>query len=186
MSYLFISHDLKMVNYLSRRVAVMYLGKIVETGPREAMAKPLHPYTQALIAAIPVPDPKTKRAKIILSGEIPSAHQPAVGLFLPYALSLRGGEVQGRRAGIEGVAARPVGPPVILWKRSTDCEKTLGHDTQQNRSAPGRFLAGLFGLHSLQRQAEAKKNEKIQAVAGRIIPTYSLSIDANYDLAWTT
>ncbi|HEX5036406.1 MAG TPA: dipeptide ABC transporter ATP-binding protein [bacterium] len=79
MSYLFISHDLKMVNYLSRRVAVMYLGKIVETGPREAMAKPLHPYTQALIAAVPVPDPKTKRAKIILSGEIPSPINPPPG-----------------------------------------------------------------------------------------------------------
>jgi oligopeptide transport system ATP-binding protein len=82
MSYLFISHDLKMVNYLSRRVAVMYLGKIVETGPREAMAKPLHPYTQALIAAAPVPDPlnvKAKRKKIVLSGEIPSPIHPPSG-----------------------------------------------------------------------------------------------------------
>jgi peptide/nickel transport system ATP-binding protein len=79
MSYLFISHDLKMVNYLSRRVAVMYLGKIVETGPKEAMAKPLHPYTQALIAAVPVPDPKTKRSRIVLSGEIPSPINPPPG-----------------------------------------------------------------------------------------------------------
>jgi oligopeptide/dipeptide ABC transporter ATP-binding protein len=77
--YLFISHDLKMVNYLSRRVAVMYLGKIVETGPREAMAKPLHPYTQALIAAVPVADPKTKRKRIILTGEIPSPIHPPPG-----------------------------------------------------------------------------------------------------------
>jgi oligopeptide/dipeptide ABC transporter ATP-binding protein len=79
MSYLFISHDLKMVNYLSRRVAVMYLGKIVETGPREAMTKPLHPYTQALIAAVPVADPKTKRKKVVLSGEIPSPINPPPG-----------------------------------------------------------------------------------------------------------
>lgn len=77
--YLFISHDLKMVNYLSRRVAVMYLGKIVETGPREAITKPLHPYAQALIAAVPVPDPKTKRKRIVLSGEIPSPINPPSG-----------------------------------------------------------------------------------------------------------
>lgn len=78
-SYLFISHDLKMVNYLSHRVAVMYLGKIVETGPREAITKPLHPYAQALIAAVPVPDPKTKRKRIVLSGEIPSPINPPSG-----------------------------------------------------------------------------------------------------------
>lgn len=79
MSYLFISHDLKMVKYLSHRVAVMYLGKIVELGPREAMSKPLHPYTQALIAAVPVADIHTKRKKIVLSGEIPSPINPPAG-----------------------------------------------------------------------------------------------------------
>jgi oligopeptide/dipeptide ABC transporter ATP-binding protein len=80
MSYLFISHDLKMVKYLSRRVAVMYLGKIVETGPREAMDRPLHPYSQALIAAVPVPDPRNRRAKrIVLPGEIPSPLSPPPG-----------------------------------------------------------------------------------------------------------
>jgi oligopeptide/dipeptide ABC transporter ATP-binding protein len=78
-SYLFIGHDLKMVTYLSHRIAVMYLGKIVETAPREGMRRPLHPYTQALIAAIPIPDPKTKRKKIILAGEIPSPIAPPPG-----------------------------------------------------------------------------------------------------------
>lgn len=78
-SYLFISHDLKMVNYLSQRIAVMYLGKIVEIGSRAEMRKPLHPYTQALIAAIPVFDPRTKRKKIILAGEIPSPMAPPPG-----------------------------------------------------------------------------------------------------------
>ena len=78
-SYLFISHDLKMVNYLSHRIAVMYLGKIVETGSRVGMQRPLHPYTQALIAAIPIADPKTKRKKIILAGEIPSPMAPPSG-----------------------------------------------------------------------------------------------------------
>ncbi|HSA59790.1 MAG TPA: oligopeptide/dipeptide ABC transporter ATP-binding protein [bacterium] len=80
MSYLFISHDLKMVKYLSHRVAVMYLGKIVETGPREAMDRPLHPYSQALIAAVPVPDPRRRKAKhIVLPGEIPSPMNPPPG-----------------------------------------------------------------------------------------------------------
>jgi oligopeptide/dipeptide ABC transporter ATP-binding protein len=80
MSYLFISHDLKMVKYLSRRIAVMYLGKIVETGPREAMDRPLHPYSQALIAAVPVPDPRRRKAKrIVLPGEIPSPTSPPPG-----------------------------------------------------------------------------------------------------------
>jgi oligopeptide/dipeptide ABC transporter ATP-binding protein len=79
MSYLFISHDLKMVNYLSHRIAVMYLGKIVETGPKEAMRKPLHPYTQALMAAIPIADPRAKRERLILSGEVPSPMHPPPG-----------------------------------------------------------------------------------------------------------
>lgn len=88
-SYLFIGHDLKMVTYLSHRIAVMYLGKIVETTPREGMKRPLHPYTQALIAAIPVADPKSKRRRIILSGEIPSPMAPPPGCAFhtrcPYA-----------------------------------------------------------------------------------------------------
>jgi oligopeptide/dipeptide ABC transporter ATP-binding protein len=88
-SFLFIGHDLKMVTYLSHRIAVMYLGKIVEMTPREGMKRPLHPYTQALIAAIPIADPKTKRKKIILSGEIPSPIAPPPGCAFhtrcPYA-----------------------------------------------------------------------------------------------------
>lgn len=79
MSFLFISHDLKMVKYLSHRIAVMYLGEIVEISPREGIERPLHPYTQALIEAIPVPDPETKRKRVILPGEIPSPMAPPPG-----------------------------------------------------------------------------------------------------------
>ena len=73
MTYLFISHDLSTVKYLSDRVAVMYLGTIVEeAASAELFAHPLHPYTRALLSAIPIPDPEVKRERVILSGEVPS------------------------------------------------------------------------------------------------------------------
>jgi oligopeptide/dipeptide ABC transporter ATP-binding protein len=73
MTYLFISHDLATVKYLAGRVAVMYLGVIVEEAPtRTLFARPLHPYTRALLSAIPIPDPDVKRERLILAGEVPS------------------------------------------------------------------------------------------------------------------
>ena len=73
MSYLFISHDLAIIQHIAHRVAVMYLGKIVEiASTSELFSKPLHPYTKALIAAVPIPDPYYKNKKIILKGDVPS------------------------------------------------------------------------------------------------------------------
>ncbi len=74
LTYLFITHDLAVAKYISDRIAIMYLGKIVEMGEiNEMFSNPLHPYTQALLSAIPVPNPKRKRKMIELKGEIPSA-----------------------------------------------------------------------------------------------------------------
>lgn len=80
LTYIFISHDLSVVEYISDYVAVMYLGSIVEFGPKEKIFKnPMHPYTKALLSAVPVPDPKVKMNRIILSGEIPSPVNPPSG-----------------------------------------------------------------------------------------------------------
>lgn len=80
LALLFISHDLAIVEHLTHRVAVMYLGKIVEVADRVTLfASPRHPYTRALLTAVPVPDPTAKRDRVILTGDMPSPINPPRG-----------------------------------------------------------------------------------------------------------
>lgn len=93
LTYLFISHDLSVVRHMADQICVMYLGQIVERAPTdELFTHPLHPYTRALLSAIPLPNPKLKKERIIIKGEVPSPIDPPSGCVFhtrcPYATAL--------------------------------------------------------------------------------------------------
>jgi peptide/nickel transport system ATP-binding protein/oligopeptide transport system ATP-binding protein len=126
LSYLFVAHDLAVVEHISDRVAVMYLGRIVELTDKTSLFEmPLHPYAEALLAAVPIPKARAKgRKRVILTGDVPSPINPPLGLSFPHALRLCDGALPQRGADPARGDAGPLGRlPPARWRRAVPAGK---------------------------------------------------------------
>ena len=133
LSYLFVAHDLSVVKHVSDRVAVMYVGKIVELAPTEELfSRPLHPYTEALLSAVPVPDPRRRSRRIVLEGEVADPAHPPPGCHFhprcPYAIE---------RCREEAPALRQLGNGLARCHRAEELELA---GVQEGHPSPGEAL----------------------------------------------
>ena len=191
LAYLFVAHDLSVVRHVSDRIAVMYLGKLMEVSPSEALySKPIHPYTQALLGAIPIPDPRENRARkrVLVSGEPPNPIDPPSGCVFHHPLPARHRRLQDRRAAADRVRRRPPGrlPPPAQRDGGRDrLRRALGRQPAvRGRRAALRGLArlpaaaphgphrGSSSLHGFLQEVGAKPETcaKVSPTA-RVCPT---------------
>ena len=145
LTYLFISHDLSVVKYISDRVAVMYLGKVVETATAEALYEnPSHPYTQALLQSLPVPDPRKRKSFVPLQGDVPSPRNPPPGCFFTRdALRCNRAAAKKNRFCKSPTPKRPIGWLVTCWTNLLEVTREHNRETFAGRGA----CLGALGLH---------------------------------------
>ena len=158
LTYLFVAHDLSVVRHVSDRVAVMYLGKVVEIGTREQIyERPTHPYPQALLSAVPIDDPaeRGQRQRIILNGRRSEPGEPAFRLPLPHALLEGAGDLCGRGAGAD--RPWPRARERLPLRRADGGAGAVLVDEQRRRARRRRCAFAQVGEHASGRESHVSK-----------------------------